>query len=297
MSRLTLTIGCVIISPVHVSGPPGCGKGTQAPNIVDSFCLCHLATGDMLRAAVSTGSEMGKAAKKVIDEGKLVSDDIVVGIISENLDREDCKTGFVLDGFPRTVRQAEMVRPHCCDMHRVSNGSSTTHLQRGKTNSVESRPGQKTEPVFVFTERTEPAPYPSPFECVVGCCVASTSQLGDILAARGEAIDKVLQFDIDDELLHARITGRRIHKASGRSYHVQFNPPKTADVDDVTGEPLIQRSDDQPENVSRRLETFHEQTKPVLGFYGEQGKVVKINADQAIDKVWGDVAAALEARK
>jgi adenylate kinase len=122
-------------------------------------------------------------------------------------------------------------------------------------------------------------------------------QLGDILASRGESIDKVLQFDIADELLHARITGRRIHKASGRSYHVEFNPPKTEGVDDITGEPLMQRSDDKPENVSRRLSTFHEQTKPVLEFYGAQGKVTAINADQAIDKVWAEVAASLEARK
>ncbi|KAA0151228.1 hypothetical protein FNF27_04168 [Cafeteria roenbergensis] len=211
---------------VILVGPPGCGKGTQAPKIVDNYCLCHLATGDMLRAAVTSGSKMGKEAKKIMDAGKLVSDDVVVGIIKENLDREDCKIGVVFDGFPRTVKQAEM--------------------------------------------------------------------LDEVLKSRGEGIDGVIQMDVPDELLHARITGRYIHKASGRSYHTEFNPPKVAGKDDVTGEPLIQRSDDKPDNVARRLATFREQTEPVIAYYAAQGKVVKVNADQSIDAVWTDITASMD---
>lgn len=141
-------------------GPPGCGKGTQSPKIVDEYCVCHLATGDMLRAAVAEGSDMGKKAKEVMAAGGLVSDDIVVGIIAENLSRKDCGKGFVLDGFPRTVAQAE--------------------------------------------------------------------KLEELLKADGKDIDSVIDFAIDDELVKERIGGRWIHKASGRSYHVKFNPPKAA---------------------------------------------------------------------
>jgi adenylate kinase len=118
-------------------------------------------------------------------------------------------------------------------------------------------------------------------------------QLGDILKERGEDIDVVVNLAIDDALLHERITGRRVHPASGRSYHVKFNPPKVADVDDETGEPLIQRSDDKPENVERRLATFHKQTQPVIEFYSAQGKVVNVNGDATMDKVWEDVRSAV----
>ena len=146
-------------------GPPGCGKGTQSPKLVEEYCVCHLATGDMLRAAVSAGSEMGKAADAIMKAGGLVSDDVVVGIIKENLGSKACAKGFVLDGFPRTVPQAE--------------------------------------------------------------------KLGELLAASGKALDSVVEFAIDDELLKERIAGRWTHKASGRSYHTVFNPPKVAGVDDV----------------------------------------------------------------
>jgi adenylate kinase len=160
-----------------------------------------------------------------MDAGKLVSDDIVIGIIKENLTREDCKKGFVLDGFPRTVPQAE--------------------------------------------------------------------QLDAILAESGKGIDKVIEFAVPDDILAARITGRRVHKASGRSYHVVFNPPKVEGKDDVTGEPLIQRSDDTPDNVGRRLETYHSQTTPVLEYYRARGKVTSIDANQSMDSVWTQVETAI----
>lgn len=206
-------------------GPPGCGKGTQAPKIIEEFCLCHLATGDMLRAAVSAGTALGKAAKEVMAAGKLVGDDIVVGLIRENLKRPDCARGFVLDGFPRTLPQAE--------------------------------------------------------------------KLDELMKEEGKEIDAVLNFEIDDSKIVDRIVGRRIHKASGRSYHLIFNPPKVDGKDDVTGEPLIQRPDDKAEVVAPRLKAFHDQTRPLLGFYGARGKVAHIHADQSIPGVWNEVKAAL----
>ena len=150
-------------------GPPGCGKGTQSPKLVEEYCVCHLATGDMLRAAVSAGTAMGQEADRVMKAGGLVSDDIVVGIIRENLTSKACAKGFALDGFPRTVVQAQ--------------------------------------------------------------------KLEELLAADGKAIDSVVEFAIDDELLKARISGRWVHKSSGRSYHTLFNPPKVAGKDDVSVSP------------------------------------------------------------
>jgi adenylate kinase len=173
-------------------GPPGCGKGTHSPALKKEHCLCHLATGDMLRAAVRAGTEMGSAAKKVMDAGGLVSDDIVVGIIREAVGNPECAKGFILDGFPRTIVQAQ--------------------------------------------------------------------KLDEMLAESGDKIDGVVEFKIDDKVLVDRITGRLVHAASGRSYHLLFNPPKREMVDDVTGEPLMHRSDDNAEALVKRLDAYHAQT-------------------------------------
>ncbi|CAE7900603.1 ADK1 [Symbiodinium sp. KB8] len=204
-------------------GPPGCGKGTQAPRVVDEYCVCHLATGDMLRAAVSAGTDLGKKAKAVMEAGGLVDDDLVVGIIADNINRTDCYRGFVLDGFPRTVGQAE--------------------------------------------------------------------KLDALLAKQGKAINHVVKMSVDDEVVVERISGRWIHKPSGRSYHTKFNPPKVAGVDDVTGEALIRRKDDNPDTIRTRLAAFHKQTAPVLEHY--KSVVASVDAQQKIDTVTADIFAAL----
>lgn len=206
-------------------GPPGSGKGTASPKLKTDYCLCHLSTGDMLRAAVKAGTEMGKQAKQVMDAGKLVSDEIVVGIIKDNINSAQCEKGFILDGFPRTVVQAQ--------------------------------------------------------------------KLDALLAVKGEKIDKVVSFECSEKVLVDRITGRRIHQPSGRSYHVTFNPPKVAGKDDVTGEPLIQRKDDTKEVLKSRLESFYNQTKPVLTHYEQHSGIVShLNADKGIDEVYKNVARA-----
>jgi len=204
-------------------GPPGAGKGTQAPRIRDEFCVCHLATGDMLREQIAKQTELGRKAKKIMDAGGLVSDDIMVGMIKDQLqNNKDCKNGFVLDGFPRTIPQAE--------------------------------------------------------------------KLDLMLESRKEKLDNVVQLQIDDQLLISRITGRLIHPASGRSYHKEFNPPKKAMTDDVTGEPLIQRSDDNVDTLTKRLTTFHKQTGPVVDYYKQKGLWVPIDAAQSPNVVWENMA-------
>ncbi|EGC33570.1 adenylate kinase, partial [Dictyostelium purpureum] len=198
---------------VVLIGPPGSGKGTQAPIIKEDYCLCHLATGDMLRAAIEQGTETGKQAKTIMDQGGLVPDEVMVNMIKENIQNPECKKGFILDGFPRTVPQAE--------------------------------------------------------------------KLDKMLSEDNKKIDHVLDFSIDDSLLVRRITGRLVHLPSGRSYHREFFPPKTEMVDDVTGEPLIQRSDDNAEVLKKRLESFHKNTKPVLGYYHNKGILSTIDASQS----------------
>jgi len=208
-------------------GPPGAGKGTQAPAIKEKFCVCHLATGDMLRAAVAAKTPLGLEAKKVMDAGGLVSDEIVVGMIKENLDNnEECKNGFILDGFPRTVVQAE--------------------------------------------------------------------KLDEMLESRKKPLNSVIELQIDDNLLVSRITGRLIHPASGRTYHKEFNPPKENMKDDVTGEPLIQRSDDNAETLKKRLAQFHSQTAPVAEYYKKKGIWYGVDAAQSPKVVWASLNAIFD---
>lgn len=176
-------------------GPPGAGKGTQAGFIVEKYGIPQISTGDMLRAAIKAGTALGLAAKKLMDAGQLVADDIVIALAKERLSRPDCAKGYLLDGFPRTLAQAEALR---------------------------------------------------------------TAQV---------PIEYVLEIDVPDQDIVQRMGGRRVHLASGRTYHVKFNPPKVADRDDATGEPLIQRDDDQEATVRNRLEVYHSQTQPLIKYY------------------------------
>ena len=178
-------------------GPPGAGKGTQATSIKQHFGIPQISTGDMLRAAVKAGTPLGLAAKKVMDAGGLVSDDIIIGLVRDRLKEPDCAGGYLFDGFPRTIPQANAMKD------------------------------------------------------------------------AGVALDFVLEIDVPDSEIVTRMSGRRVHLASGRSYHVQFNPPKTLGLDDVTGEPLIQRDDDREETVMKRLEVYHQQTKALVGYYSD----------------------------
>ncbi|KAK4098227.1 adenylate kinase [Parathielavia hyrcaniae] len=211
-------------------GPPGAGKGTQAPKIKEKFNCCHLATGDMLRSQVAKKTPLGREAKKIMDAGGLVSDDIVIGMIKEELDNnKECMGGFILDGFPRTVPQAE--------------------------------------------------------------------GLDKMLRERKQSLQHAVELKIDDELLVSRITGRLIHPASGRSYHTTFNPPKVPMTDDMTGEPLIQRSDDNAEALKKRLATYHKQTSPVVDYYKNTGIWKAIDAAQPPNQVWKSLLAIFEGDK
>jgi adenylate kinase len=178
-------------------GAPGAGKGTQANFIKEKFNIPQISTGDMLRAAIKAGTELGMAAKKVMDAGQLVSDDIIIGLVKERLKETDCANGYLFDGFPRTIAQA------------------------------------------------------------------------DAMKDSGVQIDYVLEIDVPDELIVERMSGRRTHPASGRVYHTKFNPPKVDGVDDVTGEPLVQRDDDKEETVQKRLAVYHNQTEVLLGYYNK----------------------------
>jgi adenylate kinase len=176
-------------------GPPGAGKGTQAAFITERYGIPQISTGDMLRAAIEAGSPVGKAAKKAMDAGQLVSDEIIIALVKDRLTKPDCATGYLFDGFPRTIPQAEAMK------------------------------------------------------------------------ATGVAIDFVLEIDVPDGEIIRRMAGRRVHLASGRTYHVVFNPPKVPDRDDVTGELLVQRDDDREDTVRKRLEVYHRQTSPLIDYY------------------------------
>lgn len=184
---------------VILLGAPGAGKGTQAKLIMEKLGIPQISTGDMLRAAVAAGTELGLQVKDIMASGGLVSDDLIIALVKERIAQADCAKGFLFDGFPRTIPQAEaMVR-------------------------------------------------------------------------EGVIIDRVIEIDVPDEDIVARLSGRRVHEASGRIYHVEHNPPKVAGVDDETGEPLIQRADDTEETVRKRLKVYHEQTEPLVAFYRNLG--------------------------
>jgi adenylate kinase len=176
-------------------GAPGAGKGTQAAFICQRFGIPQISTGDMLRAAVKAGSALGLAAKQVMDSGGLVGDDIIIGLVKERIAQPDCAAGFLFDGFPRTIPQA------------------------------------------------------------------------DAMKSAGVKLDVVLEIDVPDSSIIERMSGRRVHPASGRTYHLKFNPPKTPGLDDVTGEPLIQRDDDKEETVLKRLQVYQSQTRPLVDYY------------------------------
>jgi adenylate kinase len=181
-------------------GPPGAGKGTQAGFIKETFSIPQISTGDMLRAAVRAGTPLGMKAKTIMDAGELVPDDLILGLVEERVTQPDCANGYLFDGFPRTIAQAE---------------------------------GMK---------------------------------------AAGIAVEFVLEIHVEDEEIVRRMSGRRVHPASGRTYHEVFNPPKTQGRDDATGEPLVQRDDDKEETVRKRLQVYHSQTAPLISYYTRQAE-------------------------
>jgi len=203
-------------------GPPGAGKGTQANVLSKKLGIPQISTGDMLRAAIKAGTPLGKAAKKVIDAGQLVSDDVIMGLVQERLKAPDCQAGYLFDGFPRTIGQAEKLKQ------------------------------------------------------------------------AGIAIDSVLEIEVPDEEIIARMSGRRTHPGSGRVYHVKFNPPRVEGKDDVTGEPLVQRDDDKEDTVRERLEVYRKQTSPLIEHYrSEPVKYRKISGRGSVEEVTRRALAAL----
>lgn len=212
-------------------GAPGAGKGTQANYIREKFGIPQISTGDMLRAAVKAGTPLGVEAKKIMDAGGLVRDDIIIGLVKERITEADCANGFLFDGFPRTIPQAEAMKEVGVD------------------------------------------------------------------------IDFVVEIDVPDENIIDRMSGRRVHVASGRTYHVKYNPPKVEGVDDETGEALVQRDDDKAETVKKRLDVYHEQTEVLVGFYSKMAasgdakapRYVKIDGTQAVETVRDNVLTALGA--
>ncbi|MGZ5584786.1 MAG: adenylate kinase [Usitatibacter sp.] len=211
-------------------GGPGAGKGTQAGFITQKYGIPQISTGDMLRAAVKAGTPLGIAAKKVMDRGELISDDIIIGLVKERIQKDDCVKGFLFDGFPRTIPQAEAVAETLVD------------------------------------------------------------------------IEHVVEIVVPDALIIERMSGRRAHLPSGRTYHVKYNPPKVAMKDDVTGEPLVQRDDDKEATVKNRLKIYHKQTEPLVNYYSEWAasgdehapKVHRIDGVGSVDEVRDRIFAALD---
>ncbi|MFC3907642.1 adenylate kinase [Legionella dresdenensis] len=210
-------------------GGPGAGKGTQAVKLISHFKIPQISTGDMLRAAIAAGTELGKSAKAIMDAGKLVSDDIIIGLVKERLQQPDCQHGFLFDGFPRTIPQA------------------------------------------------------------------------DALKEAGIKLDHVVEIAVPDSEIINRISGRRVHLASGRVYHIKFNPPKTAGIDDVSGEPIVQRDDDKEDTVKNRLAVYHQQTEPLIDYYQQWAKTNnplaprfhKVSGVGSVDTIFSNIIAAL----
>ena len=215
---------------VMLLGGPGAGKGTQSVFITSKFGIPQISTGDMLRAAVKAGTPLGLAAKKIMDAGKLVSDDIIVGLVKERIKQADCANGFLFDGFPRTIPQAEAMKD------------------------------------------------------------------------AGVKLDYVVEIAVDDAEIIERMSGRRVHPASGRTYHLKFNPPKVPGKDDITGEDLIQRLDDEEETVKKRLDVYHEQTEPLITYYSKWSangdaqapEYVKVSGIGKVDEIRDRIFAALK---
>jgi adenylate kinase len=214
-------------------GPPGAGKGTQANYIKEKFNIPQISTGDILRAATKAGTPLGIAAKKVMDAGNLVSDDIIIGLVKERIKDQDCANGFLFDGFPRTIPQAQAIKD------------------------------------------------------------------------AGIQIDFVVEIDVADKEIIQRMSGRRVHPASGRTYHLLFNPPKVEGKDDITGEALVQRPDDGEDTVIKRLDVYHDQTKPLVEFYtawaksgaAKAPKCLKIPGVGSVTDIRDNIFAALESNK
>ena len=211
-------------------GPPGAGKGTQAEVLTKSFGIPHISTGNILREAVKSNSKLGQEAKELMDAGILVSDEVIVSIVEDRIAHEDCKDGFLFDGFPRTIPQA--------------------------------------------------------------------ISLND----RNVTIDIVIEIFVEDQIIISRMSGRRMHPGSGRNYHIEFNPPKKEDMDDLTGEPLIQREDDKPETVKDRLEVYRKQTSPLLKFYYDKHTsneltYIKVDGTESPENVSSDLLSKIDSLK
>ena len=208
-------------------GPPGAGKGTQAEIICKNFSIPHISTGDMLREAIAKETALGKQAKEIMDAGNLVPDEVIINLVKERIKQEDCKNGYLFDGFPRTIPQADAL---------------------------------DNQEIF---------------------------------------LDVVLELTLEDELIINRMSGRRIHQSSGRSYHIEFNPPKNEEIDDETGETLIQRDDDKPDTVKNRLEVYWEQTNPLIVYYRSKSiqtdlKYIEIDGSKTMENVSLEIKKALE---
>ena len=210
-------------------GPPGAGKGTQAEKIIENYQIPHISTGDMFRKAIKEQTELGMEAKRYMDQGALVPDHVTIGIVKDRLSESDCKSGFLLDGFPRTVDQAKA--------------------------------------------------------------------LDEILTSLDSKIDYVINIDVDLDILKERLTGRRICRSCGATYHMIFNPPAVAGTCDKCGGELYQRKDDNEETVGNRLDVYVSQTKPLLDYYSLAGNLVNINGQQSIDLVFAEIQDVLGGNK